>query len=51
MQILLDNNIVGLFVLKTTFGKMYFDLSSEDPTGDIPFYHYNISAFFGVNMN
>ena len=39
MQILLDNNIVGLFVLKTTFGKMYFDLSSEDPTGDIPFYH------------
>ena len=43
MQILLDNNIVGLFVLKTTFGKMYFDLSSEDPTGDIP--------LFGVNMN
>ena len=46
MQILLDNNIVGLFVLKTTFGKMYFDLSSEDPTGDIPFYHYNKSKCF-----
>ena len=40
MQILLDNNIVGLF-LKTTFGKMYFDLSSEDSTGDIPYYYYN----------
>ena len=41
MQILLDNNIVGSF-LKTTFGKMYFDLSSEDSTGNIPYYHYNI---------
>ena len=44
MQILLDNNIVGLF-LKTTFGKIYFDLSSEDPTGDIPFYYFDILPY------